>query len=476
MPDVSTTQLRGHGAPEVLAAYFDALAKTLRVFSYNGTVLVSSEGHLVPADPTLLEALGLLRFVSQDRDGREVAARGHDKSGARDLLAAALGAPEYTARLPSLRNCVQGPLAFRQGSRATNRLLPMPPGFNAGEYTFVLGAAPPAARPVFPVHLPRLFSGLLFADRFDHGRLLGWLVAGAARAGVAQFPLLMLGGVKSSGKSTVARALSIILTGEVAPALVFTGDQLEQQRALSGREGRPGPTLLLYDNIASVHEHRVRSNLLAQATNSHVLSPRVHYKGAAPIFDPLVVLTMNGAVLDQDLADRTVTVSLRLPDGRGHRALSPAPDDYAREHLGEIRAEIVDILSQIEWEEPNRPHHTRFYDFEEIAKQGADLAGVPASFNPTLTECADWLLREIVELLESQEGRRRAFTDIYSSRFVEQGLELQRFFDRTPHLGKNKPRALAAACRRYHGNVICINQRRVRIAVDDTHIGMEFLE
>lgn len=443
-----------------------ALRETTRLFrTTEGALLLISHDQdgipcgVLPIDSIVnqLEGAGLLQIL---RGGQGAAVErpvpAYEKAGITKRLHDMLKDPMCARILPTITSLVNAPAAKIVGRRIVRRAFPFEVG-DHGDKVFCLGSLealpPPAAD--YPL-LRLLWSGVRFSLPIYHANLVGYTVAMLARTGFSEshgFPLLLLDSrYKSSGKSQIADALGYLLTGRLPLSVTYTGKEEEMERRFSDLVDKPGPNFIVFDNIrgkrgpAGAHTHQVRSQFLAQLATRRVVYPRTLYKGPHPLFDAIVALTMNGAVVEQDLADRVIRIGVTRSPGAVQEPLIPHPLEVVKEHRQGLLAEIFDILSKIELVGArDRTHHTRFYYFEQILEAGARAAGLTASLDPSLVDSADAFVRELVSLLVPDEPT--PFETIRGTVIVEAGAhELRAWFDRLDGATKHHWRELRTAC------------------------------
>lgn len=374
----------------------EAAVRLLEALAASSRVVLTGEGRV-----GLLSASGRLSLLSGDSldfvqpliearllDIGDVKT-GDRREAARIVRATLLGAlaQEY---LPTLRSSARLPCFVRRG----DRLEQPPPGFSPQDQAhFAPAGLPllPEPDPAYP-HLHELLSGLCFAKPFHRANLLGSLLAAFCRPAIAEFPLLLLeADAKSCGKTSTARAMSWILTGHKPVSVTFSGAEDTMESKLGHLAGQPGPSYILVDNIRPKRgaSTTIRSQFLSSATSDHLVGVRALYKGTVPIFDPVIVLTLNHSRVESDLADKVVRFPLRRPGELSHRPILPYPPKYAAEHRLALIAEAVRAISRIDLAAAPLTHHTRFYDFEDIALLAARELGLEANFDPSLCITAD---------------------------------------------------------------------------------------
>lgn len=334
--------------------------------------------------------------------------------------------------LPTIESFVRPPAFKRSGARLVSR----PFGFDADDRVFCMGNAGHSGSvdPKYP-HLRAVWSGLLFVDPVYHANLIGYTIAAFARTSMVEFPLLLIDSLyKSSGKTAISDALGALFSNGPNIRLALTGDEREVEKKLGAFAGRPGPNVICFDNIRALRGqlHQIRSQLLAIAATAKSFDVRAVYKNPQPIFDPIIVLTMNGARVEADLADRVCRIMVSRPPRVSHRMLDPHPAEYVRAHRGALQDEILDILRRIELTPfQGACLSSRFYAFEQIAAAGAAMLGLQVSFDTARVDSADSIVLELVDLMEAEyTGKEATFTSLVSTIRTNSGLhELNTLLD-----------------------------------------------
>lgn len=329
------------------------------------------------------------------------------------LMGACASNPSYADRLPLLRGAAYLPaLQFDDTGR---RLIQAKPGFDMTKGRNVLfvrrpGPMWPEVDPSYP-HLRTMFSGLRFSDPVYYANLLAVSLAMFARTAMTEFPVILIDADEASvGKTRTATALGRLLKGEPVSPMPYPGGEAEMKVQIGTvAGGRPGPNFVFIDNVAVVYGNgrRIDSPTLSVLATSKCSNLRVLYKGGSPVFDPVIVFTMNGARVGNDLALRIVRISLMKPPGTAHHLVSPDPVTYVAEHQIMLRAEAFHLLQRLELRPVTEGvFHTRFYDFERVAVAAGEALGLKPSFDPAVVQNADSVVHELYYLLDdSVDGR-----------------------------------------------------------------------
>lgn len=422
---ITRPQLERRSA-EALERLRRGLAAQGRVFAQADAVLVLTHGgHIrqfaAAANPhalgVLLHHQGILSLI----DGRPRDARRRQNAPGQGGGPVAMRSGDYVnlgatvlnlGGLPAVQSIVQAPAAIEVGGALTWAA----PGYHPASRTLVLAGAPlPPAQPWAGAldvvarrrapHLFDLFSCAPFLTCRDHCNLLVWTVLLFARPALDHFPFLILNSNrKSTGKTTVMRAVAHLLRGDDAPAPVnFAASEDKMDFAIADFAGRPGPTLICVDNVRAKRgqAHLIRSQKISSAQGMHVIGASPKCQSTQPVFDPVFVFTMNSARLEHDLADKFLTVSLHTPNNAPHYFTPVHPLDWARAHRSEIIAEIRPLLEGRRLDTPlGDKLGSRFGRWESLAHAVAADLGLEVDFGAATTSLSNIALVEFNELYE----------------------------------------------------------------------------
>lgn len=494
---LSTVGLNDHPQEEV-QHLLTGLAET-------GRVVLSKTGEWLVLDPdrgvytTLrsrdalarLEVHGLVAVVNED--GGPAGARA--KGDASSVLSALIGDPLVAQFLPTVASVVRQPAFTFVGRQSGPRTLQRRKNaMDAADAVLTIGAPVDTSTvdPAYP-HLKTVFSGLTFQAPVYYPNLIGITCAMFARTAMGPFPIVLLDArKKSSGKSTLAEALVYLLTGrEGAEPIVYTGEEQELERRFGMFCGRAGPNLIWIDNVRAKtgQAHQIRSQLLSAMATTRCVRVRGLYREPAPLFDPIVIATMNGVRVEGDLSDKVVRVSLAMKDeGALHQVITPNPLHYAQEYRREIVAEACHVLESIGLDPvPSMVFSTRFYDFESVAVAAAKHLGFDCTFRSDTVDSADAFLEELFRVVTGEFTRTEqevTFPALVNVIQANPGLrELNTFLD-TLHGTKNtlptllRNHLVAFTGRRYRvgdsvvsfsiGKSAALNQQTLILTLDET--------
>ena len=149
------------------------------------------------------------------------------------------------------------------------------------------------------------------ADDPDYILIVSFLVAALWGRGRG-YPVLALGGEQGAGKTTMARALRMLVDPSAVPAISMPRDERDLvAMAMSGH-------VLSFDNVSKI-DHWFSDSICRLATGTGFLARKLHTDGEAFFFHGSRPVVLNGipALTDRaDLADRALTISLRaIPEG-----------------------------------------------------------------------------------------------------------------------------------------------------------------
>jgi hypothetical protein len=333
------------------------------------------------------------------------------------------------ARLfPVVNRVVRGPCYDLVG----DRLVRAPVGLDVVKKRIV--TAPrfnllPTPDPAYPL-LKTLFSGLLFQDPLYLGNLVGTFVAAWARTALRDFPIILLdGNQKSCGKSTVARAFMYLFDDKEPDSLTYKGTQERMETDIGTKYaglGVPGPNPIWIDNIMASKrsDGMVQSQLLSSAANSHIVTANRHYFGPSPVSEPIFLLTMNKARISPDLSDKSQKFCLRIPPTMRQRVLNPPPDEFARDNVCGLVAEIESLLEPMRFIPFADTFFTRMYLYEQIVTQVATALGLSFSMDPEKQKVMDPLAEELINLMGDEFTGAATAVDDTCMRLQAQGVKL----------------------------------------------------
>lgn len=353
----------------------------------------------------------------------------------RDVATALEGCP---GGIPAVASVVRGP-AFRIQS---GRLVQRPAGVDGVDRVLCLDH-PISVPSVRPELLPRLWSGLLFPDPVYHANLLGFTLAMFARTACRQFPFLVLAGGgatgKAVGKSTVGSGLTLLLNGREEPPRKYSGREDELEMRIGAFAGRPGPNAIFFDNVLGTRGrwsagHVIHSPTIAAATGFHSIAARRLYSDPVPVFDPILMFTMNGARVEADLSDRLLQIILTIPDGTTDRRIEPYPPSFIFDNRAQLLAEVVGVLDGLELA---RDTSTRMYDFEGVALAAARKLGFAPAFGGAAVVTCDAFIEELISLIPADGLYRNTMTHLYGEITTNTRLRELNFFVDSTHAGQN---------------------------------------
>ncbi|MFO1267130.1 MAG: hypothetical protein U1F67_10375 [Rubrivivax sp.] len=254
-------------------------------------------------------------------------------------------------------------------------------GLHAPTGLFLSGAGfVPSARPYTRAEaqaaLQRLrdvfLEGFEFSTQLDADVALAGLLTGVQRRVLDAAPgLAVLASAQSSGKTTLARRLHILLTGQDMPVSSFPeGDEPEAQKRLLSVLLR-SPAMVCFDNLTD--GCTFRSAVVAAAMTSSVFQQRIlgATRDAEAPTNTLFVLTGNNVGLGADEVSRWIVTRLAPAVARPEERTFANPDVVAHALaaraavLGDVVGLIAGYLRSCE----SMPTATRFPRWDRAVRQ-----------------------------------------------------------------------------------------------------------
>lgn len=456
--------------------YLDAEAPDVFVYNPPGTPHVEQ---ITDHVSEVLLSEGHLNFMFQGR--RDLAPMGAAYCGAyHKRLTSFLRRKLHRLNLPKIHGYYNLPAMIEEGGR----LYLANPGYHKPSKVLFLGK--PTHRsdidkvdPGYP-HLHRWLSDIHFTADEYRGNLMAFIVASFARNLMNEFPIMILDSTsKQQGKTTTAAAFLNLLTGNGASPFTHTGAEEEVEKRIAGDADRPGPAVCFMDNIRPKRGQSgtIRGQLFATATTSPRPKVRpVYGKKLVPLNYPIFMLTMNDAVVEPDLVDRSIRVVLT---GISGRYFKPNPQDYVRRHRIELIHEIQHILLQTDLTQ-TCTFESRFGLFEKVARHAASKLGLPINLMPHGIDTPDSFVKELVASwreLEEEHDRPPTWEALSGHVRVTNNLtELNNFFARK-HASSDKARGklLKAEVERVSRQRLYVDNKEIKLHVRDTHMQVEVL-
>lgn len=310
-----------------------------------------------------------------------------------------------TAEIPTVDMVVKHPAFRLEGKDEHRALAPVPTGggIMALNPEIIPKLLLHDVDPGYP-HLRRWFSLLSWPIACHQNNLLAFILAGLVRCDIKSFPFLLIDAYKrNSGKTRVARAIGRFLTGDDIQSMVYTGNEAMLERRMGHVIGRPGPAVVAFDNVRAKRgqAQQIRSQLIAAMSTSMAINVDTKYRDPQPVFAPILMFTMNGAAVEQDLADRAIVVRLGT-----WTTDDAAPDEYCDLHLNALRAEACHLLNHLHVPQLD-VYHTRHHQFEEVAVAATAKLGLPCDFDPASTGSVDPIASELYYLFTDIEASGR---------------------------------------------------------------------
>lgn len=333
-----------------------------------------------------LVACGLFRFINP-MTGAEIMPTGR--------MLSALGALVEVAALPTLKSSARLDCPYFDGASWLN----MEPGYKHGVLfdgdARVWTKHDPEHK--YP-HLRTMFSGVNTDDQSK--KLLQCLLClMVGRAGLPEFPLIMIDAEsKNSGKTRTAQGMRHVVSEEGTPPI---NDIRRLNQQSGGLAWKPGPTVLLFDNIGS----KVFSEHLSSAVHDEHLTVEPKHLGLSKVFFPVMIFTLNQGKVEHDLGDKCVFIRLNRPETvppEGAVIMDPDPERYAKQYRLRILDEVRHVLNEsapLELDEFTP--QTRFVDWERCLRGVAKTLGyTPLQLRRDTDEVRDQLALDLLYAID----------------------------------------------------------------------------
>lgn len=170
-----------------------------------------------------------------------------------------------------------------------------------------------------------VLDGFEFASELDADVALAMLFTGVQRKRMDQAPAFMvLAAAQSSGKTTLARRIHLLLTGRDMPVLVMPREETEIEKRLFALLSA-SPTMLTFDNVAD--GYFFRSSALAAVLTAPVWESRVLGVSETKTVPTAALFAMTGNNLQMGRDELTRWATIRLaPKG-------PSPEKRQFRHM-----------------------------------------------------------------------------------------------------------------------------------------------
>lgn len=221
-------------------------------------------------------------------------------------------------------------------------------------------------------------EGFEFVEPLDADAALAALITGVLRRVLDIAPgLAILASTQASGKTTLARRLHLVLTGQDMPVHAFPqGDEAEMQKRLLAVLLR-SPAMVCFDNL--LDGTTFRSAALAAAMTGPVLSQRVLglSRDADCPTNVLFVITGNNLMLGADEVSRWLVVRLASGQARPEQRQFKHADvvGHALGIRSEVLRDVVGIVAGYIRSGVAGPTRTRFHLWDQMVRQPLMWAG-----------------------------------------------------------------------------------------------------
>lgn len=281
---------------------------------------------------------------------------------------------------PQVTGLVTHPIVLRDGEVLADD------GLHTRSGLFLQGATCTGARPYTQAEAANamaqlrsaVLDGFEFATTLDADAAIAGLFTGVQRRIVDMAPgLAVLAGAQSSGKTTLARRLHVILTGQDMPVSAFPqGDEAEMQKRLLSMLLR-SPAMVCFDNIGD--GTTFRSGALAATMTGPVISQRVlgMSRDADCLTNVLFVITGNNLSLGADEATRWIAARLAPKNARPEERVFNNPDvvGHAMSIRQSVLRDVVGIVSGYLVSGAEMQTQTRFAQWDRMVRQPMLWAG-----------------------------------------------------------------------------------------------------
>ncbi len=251
---------------------------------------------------------------------------------------------------PVVTGLVPHPIVLRDGTILACNGLHVPTGL------FLSGASIQGARPYTQAEsaraLGRLHSFVLegfdFATALDSAVALAGLFTGLQRKLMDSAPgLAVIASVQSSGKTTLARRIHVLLTGRDMPVLTFTSGNEDETRKHILAVLLRNPVMVTFDNIPD--GYTFRSGVIASVMTSATFSDR-RLGSTAEVEVPtntLFVITGNNLSLGTDEVSRWMVCRLAPTTAKPEQRVFAKPDvvSHALSIRNEVLRDVIGIVS-----------------------------------------------------------------------------------------------------------------------------------
>ena len=251
---------------------------------------------------------------------------------------------------------------------------------------FLAGASLTDARPydkdeaiaAFSRLLTNFLEGFEFASELDEHVALAGLFTGVQRRVLEMAPgLAALASTQASGKTTLARRLHVVLTGQDMPVSTFPqGDEAEVQKRLLSTLLR-SPAMVCFDNITD--GTTFRSSAVAAAMTGPTLSQRVlgMSRDADCPTNVLFVITGNNLSLGADEVTRWLISRLepRAAQPEQRRFKHPNVVAHALKMRAGVLRDVVGIVAGYLASNVKMENATRFSTWDQMIRQPIIWAG-----------------------------------------------------------------------------------------------------
>ena len=214
-------------------------------------------------------------------------------------------------------------------------------------------------------------AGFDFGTRLDRDTAIATLFTGVQRRLLAEAPGTLINAtVQSSGKTTLARRIHLIVTGRDMPVSGVPREEVEMKKSVEALL-RYNPEMVCFDNIPD--GHTFRSETLARVMTSSEMSARILGVSENMVLptNVLWLLTGNNVGLGNDELTRFMRVNLSPNSFNPETRVFARPDVVA--HAREIRERVLQlalgIIAGFLVSGDTTAPKSRFHDWDRLVRQ-----------------------------------------------------------------------------------------------------------
>lgn len=240
-------------------------------------------------------------------------------------------------------------------------------------------------------------SGFEFSEPLDKTLALAGLFTAVERRALAQAPgLVISASAQSTGKTTLARRIHLVLTGRDLPVVSYPSSKDEAEKLVFSLL-LASPAMVCFDNIPD--GHTFQSSILAAVMTAETFSQRILgcNESADVPTDTFWTLTGNQLSLGKDELSRFLFVRLVASCLRPDKRQFAHPDvvGHALSARDQVLRDIVGIVSGFRLSGDRVPPDSRFGNWDGLVRQPLLWAGggdASAGFDRNHSESEDAMI------------------------------------------------------------------------------------